>query len=229
MADNRITKKRIKDHWHYSWWKYAIFAVVAVIGIDLLFSSTAYRSPEDRRIQLYMCNGHADAEALEADLWPALLEACPGQEELMVMNIDLTRDDYYTRMQFMTYVAAQEGDVCLLPVKEVRSLAADGADDAFLELTPYVESGVIPTEGIDLEAGMLEDANGVRGLYAIPAGTLYGLYEYGCNPAGGMLCAMVYGGNDDTAAALIGQMIERFAVDPPQSDSPVQGQTRILQ
>lgn len=229
MADNRITKKRIKDHWRYGWWKYAIFAVVVAIGIDLLFSMTAYRSPEDKRIQLYMCNGYADAQALETDLWPALLEACPEQEELLAMNIDLTTSDYYAQIQFTTYTAAREGDVCLLPASEVRALASDGADYAFLELTPYVERGVIPTEGIDLEAGMLEDSNGVRGLYAIPADTLYGLYEYGCDPAGGMLCAMVYGGNDDTAATLIGQMIERFQTDPPQGGSPAAGQTRLLQ
>ena len=77
--------------------------------------------------------------------------------------------------------------------------------------------GVIPTEGIDLTPGMLKDSAGREGLYAIPADTLYGLYEYGCDPQGGLLCAMVYGGNDDTAATLIGQMIERFRTQRPAS------------
>lgn len=229
MADNRITKKRIKDHWHYGWWKYAIWLVLTLFGIDLLFAVTAYRSPEEKRLQLYMCNGYADAQALQEDLWPALLEACPGQEELIALNIDLTSSDYYSQMQFTTYIAAQEGDVCLLPAGQIKSLAEDGAERAFLELTPYVESGVIPTEGIDLTPGMLRDSAGREGLYAIPADGLYGLYEYGCDPAGGMLVAMAYGGNDDTAATLLGQMIGRFTAEPPQEDDPGRGQTRILQ
>ena len=230
MADNRITRKRIKNHWHYSWWKYAIWLALTLIGIDLLFAVTAYRPPEDKRLQLYICNGYANADALQEALWPALLKACPDQEELIAMNIDLTTDEYYSKMQFTTYIAAQEGDVCLLPVSEVKILAADGAEQAFLELTPYVQSGVIPTEGIDLTPGMFRNSEGTEGLYAIPAEGLYGLYEYGCDPAGSMLVVMVYGGNDDAAATLVGQMIERFTAEPPrQEDGSAQGQTRLLQ
>ena len=230
MADNRITGKRIRDHWRYSWWKYAIWLVITLIGIDMLFAVTAYRPPEDKRLQLYMCNGYANTDALKEDLWPALLEACPDQEELIVQNIDLTSEDYYSKMQFTTYLAAQEGDVCLLPVSEMKSLVSDGAEYAFLELTPYVQSGVIPTEGIDLTPGMLRDSSGKEGLYAIPADALYGLREYGCDPAGGVLCVMVYGGNDDSAATLLGQMIARFTTEPPQRESgSAGGQTRLLQ
>ena len=32
MADNRITKHRVKNHWAYSWWKYALMAVCVVCG-----------------------------------------------------------------------------------------------------------------------------------------------------------------------------------------------------
>ena len=210
MADNRITMKRLKNHWHYGWWKYVIFGVLAVFGVDLLFAMTAYRSPEERKIELYMCNGYANATALQEDLWADLVAACPDQEELLVLNIDLVNGDMYADMQFNTYIAARQGDVCLLPLAEMKTLAQDGAEYAFLELTPYVESGVIPVDGIDLSGGMLADEKGELGLYGIPAGSLTGLHEYSCDPAGGLLCLMVYGGNDDTAATLLGQMITRF-------------------
>lgn len=210
MADNRITIQRIKNHWHYGWWKYVIFAALAVFGVDILFTTTAYRAPEEHKIELYMCNGYANATALQEDLWADLLAACPEQEEFLVANIDLVNGDMYTNMQFSTYIGAQQGDVCLLPLAQMKSLGQDGADGAFLELTPYVESGVIPVEGIDLSAGMMTNEKGEKGLYGIPAGSLTGLYEYSCDPAGGLLCAMAYGGNDDTAATLIGQMIARF-------------------
>ena len=210
MADNRITIKRLKNHWHYCWWKYLIFAVLAAFSVDILFVTTAYRSPESRKIELYMCNGYANATALQEDLWDDLVAACPDQEELLVANIDLVNGDMYAPMQFNTYIAAQQGDVCLLPLDQVKGMAQGGAEYAFLELTPYVESGVIPVDGIDLSGGMFASENGQMGLYAIPAGSLTGLSAYGCNPAGGLFCLMSYGGNDDTAAALLGQMIARF-------------------
>ena len=210
MADNRITLQRIKNHWHYGWWKYLIYAVLMAFSVDILFTMTAYRSPEDRKIEVFMCNGYANATALQEDLWADLVAVCPDQEELLVANIDLVNGDMYSNMQFSTYVGAQQGDLCLLPLDQVKGLAQEGAEFAFVELTPYVESGVIPVEGIDLSGGMFADENGKLGLYAIPAGSLTGLTEYGCNPAGGLFCLMAYGGNDDTAATLLGQMITRF-------------------
>lgn len=210
MADNRITIKRLKNHWHYGWWKYLIFAVLAVFGVDLLFAMTAYRVPEEHKLELYMCNGFANATALQEDLWPDLVAACPEQEELIVANIDVVNGDYYTTMQFSTYIAAKQGDVCLLPLSQMKTLAQDGAEYAFVELTPYIESGVIDASGIDLSGGMLPREDGELGLYGIPAASLTGLYEYSCDPAGGLLCLMGYGGNDDAAATLLGQMVARF-------------------
>lgn len=213
MADNRVTKKRLMDHWRYGWWKYALLLVVTALGVDLLFAVTAYRPPEDRCLQVYLCNGYADASALSLDLWDGLKAACPEQEQLTAMNIDLLGGDMNTRIQFSTYIAVHEGDVCLLPAAEAYALAEEGAELAFLELTPYIESGVIDAGGIDLTRGEMDASDGMRGLYAIPADSLTGLADYGCDPSGGMLVAMAYGGNDDAAATLIGQMLQRFRLD----------------
>lgn len=229
MADNRVTKERLAEHWRYGWWKYAILAVATVLGVDLLFSVTAYRPPEEKKLQLYLCNGYADAQALQELLWPDLLAACPEQEELTAANIDVLNGDSYTQLQFSTYVAAQEGDVMLLPLKEARTMASEGADAAFLELTLYVESGVIPVGDIDLTAGRMKDAQGQTGLYAIPADTLTGLRDYRCDPSGAVLVAMAYGGNDGAAATLMGQMIERFAREPDEADEHLGEGTRLLQ
>lgn len=213
MAEERITLDRIKNHWQYSWWKYALLAIVTVLGVDLLFSVTKYQVPEEKRVQLFLCNGYADATALEEELWPALHEAFPEQEELTAANIDIKNGDYYAQMQFSTYVAAQEGDVCLLPASEFRTLSSDGANLAFLELTPYIESGVIDAEGIDLTMGTVKGENGAPGVYGIPADALLGLRAYGCDPAGGLLTVMVYGGNDEVSATLLGQIVSRFRTD----------------
>lgn len=225
MADIRFTKQRLAEHWRYARLRYLIWAVVTLIGVDLLFSVTAYRPPEDKKLQLYLCNGYADADALQQALWPALHEACPEQEELTAFNIDLLSDDAYTQIQFTTYLGAQEGDVMLLPKSQARQLAQDGVGDVFLDLTPYVQSGLIPTQGIDLTAGKLQDEQG--GIYAIPADTLLGLLDYRCNPTGAVLVIMRYNGNDDAAATLLGQMVARFE-DHSQREVTGEG-TRIFQ
>lgn len=216
MAGFQQKKKVISNHLTYSWWKYLILVIVCVLGVDIVFTTTAYRVPEDKKIELYMLNGYADGMAMHAELWPAFSDAYPEQEELLVQNINILSSDMYAYMQFSTYVAAQQGDVCVMPVTEVKKLAAEGAEGAFLELTPFVESGVIDPQDIDLTEGYMRSSEGIEGLYAIPADSLYGLLRYGTDPADSMLCIMAYNGNDEHAAAMVDMLIERYRTEKPE-------------
>jgi len=206
----------LKNHWRYSWWKYALLAAACVLGVDLLFAMTAYRPPEDRKIELYVCNGYIDTERFQADLWPLITERCPDQEELTVMNIDLSTEDMYATMQFSTYVAAQQGDICLLSASEFAKLAQDGAQYAYMDLKPYIESGVIPLGEIDCSAYTEADETGQEAVYGIPADTLFGMLDYAHDPEGDVLCVMAYNGNDETAAAVVGLLLERYTAEKPE-------------
>ena len=149
MADNRITKKRLKNHFAYSWWKYALAAMLSAMGVSLIFASTAYRPPADKQLTVYVLNDYTDAETMQADLWARIKEAHPEQEALFVQNIDLTdNSNIYALMQFSTYVAAQQGDVFLIPYDEMLKIVADGPEDALVDLTAYIESGVIDVSGL---------------------------------------------------------------------------------
>ena len=132
------------------------------------------------------------------------------------MNINLASDDIYTRMQFSTYSAAQQGDVCLLPRSEFKKLASEGADEVFLELSGYLDSGVINARGIDLADTTLAAADGTLGVYGIPADTLYGLLGYACDPADSVLCIMAYNGNDDTSAVMLDLLLEHLSGPKPE-------------
>ena len=226
-----ITRKWLKNHLTYSWWKYLVLVVACVMGVDMLFAMTAYRVPEDKKVEVYILNDYIQAQALEETLWPPFAEAYPDQEQLTVLNINLAGGDIYAAMQFSAYAAAQQGDVCLMPVSEVEKLAADGAQYAFLELTPYVESGLIDTEGIDLTPGRMSTSDGTEGLYAIPANTLYGLLAYGNDPADSMLCILDYSGNDEHAAAVLGMIIDLGRAEKPEGYDEMRGaqeQTNIF-
>ena len=226
MSEKKITLAAVKTHWHYSWWKYMLMALVSVLTIDVIFTMTAYRPPEEKKVEVYMCNGYIDSIAMQEQLAPEFFAAYPEQEELSVLNINLAGDDMYVRMQFSAYAGAQQGDVLLLPVIEVESLASEGADEVFVELTPYVESGLIDVTGIDLSAGMLMRADGTKGLYAIPSDSLYGLMDLGCDPAGGLFCLMDYGGNDEHSAAVLGMILSRYGGQKP-AGYDAQQQTQI--
>lgn len=216
MAGKGRIRKSVYDYLTYSWWKYLLLVIVCVMGVDLLFTMTAYRVPEDKKIEIYVLNGYVDAQSMHDELWPALLEAYPEQEEMIVQNINIASGDMYAYMQFTTYVAAQQGDVCLMPVSEVHKLAAEGAEFAFMELTPFIEGGVIDPGDIDLTAGRLRSSEGVEGLYAIPADSLYGLYALSNDPKDAMLCIFGYNGNEEASAAVLSMMIERYRTEKPE-------------
>ena len=64
----------------------------------------------------------------------------------------------------------------------MRRITADGAQEALVELTGYLDSGVIDADGMDLKNGTLDRGDGTAAVYAIPADTLAGLSRYGNDP-----------------------------------------------
>lgn len=216
MTKQRITKKWLKNHISYSWWKYLLLAVMCVFSIDMLFSMTAYRAPEEKKVEVYILNDYVDAEAVRQELEPLFFEHCPDQEELTVLSINIGSDDMYARMQFTTYAAAKQGDVYMLPFGELQALTQEGPD-AFVDLTPYLESGMIDAKDIDLSRGVMRRADGSTGIYAIPADALYGLMDHGNDPAGSMLCLTSFGGNDEHAAEVLNLLIEQYYAEKPKN------------
>lgn len=216
MAGGRLTRKWLKHHFTYNWWKYAAVVVLCWLGVDILFAVTAYRPPEEKKLELYVLNDFVTTEPLHDQLWPQLQAQSPDQEELTVLNINISTDDMYTYMQFSTYVSAKQGDVCIMPRSELVKLAADGAEYAFLELTPYIENGVIDPKGIDLSSGMLKTEAGGESLYAIPADSLTGLREFSNDPSDSYLVIFAHGGNDENAAILLDLLIRNYHVDEPE-------------
>lgn len=211
MADKQLTKKKLKNHFAYNWWKYALSAAVSVMLVSVVFAVTEYRPPAEKKVEMYVLNSYMDTETFQQDFWPELQARKPEQEALTVLNINLTdSSNIYAPMQFSTYVAAQQGDLFLISRDEMLKITSDGAQDALVELTDYLKSGVIDADGIDLAKGTLDRGDGTTAVYAIPADTLTGLSQYGNNPANSLLCIPMYTKNADSAAALIGLMLERL-------------------
>jgi len=170
---------------------------------------TAYRPPEEKKVEVYILNDYVEAAAMREEIAPLFFERCADQEELTVLSINLGSDDMYARMQFTTYAAARQGDVYMLPVSEFRSLTAEEYD-AFADLAPYIESGVIDIQDIDVSAYTVQNEDGTKSVYAIPSDTLYGLAQYGNDSAGSLLCLTAFGGNTDNAAKTLDLLVEQY-------------------
>ncbi len=174
----------LANHFRYHKWLYLLFLVVPVVLWNLVYAQTAYRVPQEKRIDVYIQTSTADADAVNAWLAPIWQESVPAQElvNAVLMLSPGGQEDYYASVQLVTYLAAAEGDIYLLTTGDFKRLASQ---EAFVELTPYIQRGILQTGDVDLAAGYVtplqDDDNGGyvagdrRGLYGVPAYTLYGL------------------------------------------------------
>lgn len=209
MIKDRMTKKWLKNHVAYSWWKYLLLCAACVFCVDVLFSMTAYRVPEEKKIEIYVLHDYVEASAMREELAPVFFERWPEQEELTVLSINIGSDDMYARMQFTTYAAAHQGDVYMMPFSEFRNLAAEEYE-AFVDLVPYIERGVIDVQDIDVSGCKVLNEDGTYSIYAIPSDTLYGMARHLNDPAGSVLCLTAFGGNVEHAAQVLNLMIEQY-------------------
>ena len=201
MADLRMNRRKLRNHLHYSGWKYVLSAIATVFLISFLFDVTRYRPPREHTTSLYLTTSYAMADRLEEELRPLLLSRFPEQEELNVLNIDLSQDDTYRRMQYTTYLGAGEGDVLLLSSEEYHHLVADNSvGDILVELSIYAKEGLLwLPEGEQ---------------YRVSADQLTGLSAYGCKISEAFLCVLQRSPNPRTAAGLIGILQEQYgAID----------------
>lgn len=175
-----VNKETIRQHLAYSTWKYAVLLIVAVFGWNLVYTMTAYRSPEDKRIDVYIQSVTVTPEIVDEFLKPIWESAVPEMETVQSATLSVG-DEYTTTMQITTYVAAGEGDIYLLTEEYFKQLASQGA---LLELDALVEQGMLDVSGIDTAAGCVtvpsaydEKDNPTayeRHLFGVPLQSLYG-------------------------------------------------------
>lgn len=174
-----LSKERIRTHLTYSSWKYLALIVASIFGWNLLYTMTAYRSPEHLRVDVYLQSGTAVDEAVDAYFKPVWDACIPDMETVdAIILASSASEDAYANMQLSVYIMAGEGDIYMLKSEDFKNFAAQGA---FIDLTPYVENGMLNIDGIDTSAGyvaVVDDEGiptGEKQFFGIPAYTLDGL------------------------------------------------------
>ena len=213
-----VNKETISQHITYSWWKYALLIVLAVFATDLLYTVTAYRSPENKKVLFYIY-GYANTEGLDAYMAKIQEEQMPDME---VMNSQtIIADNSYGVMQLTTYMAAGEGDIYLLPRDQFISSAGSGA---FLPLEDDIElMAVFDEAGISLQNGWRRDSStGETHLFGIPQSKLPGLTASYAYAEDGYLSVLVTNQNDENVLKFL-RILCQDMLTAPEEESPETG------
>lgn len=204
-----INAETLRHHFTYSWWKYVLVLVAGIFLVNLIFTVTTPRIPEDKRVDFYIY-GLSDSESLNAYMEKIRSEEMPDME--IMTSLTMFPNDAYGPMQLMTYMSAQEGDVFLLTRDEFLSYASSGA---FLPLEDDEElMGIFNEAGIDLRRGWrtLADSDETH-LYGIPADMLPGLNAL-CYADNGFLTVTVYNGNQENVMKFLRILCRDMLIAP---------------
>ena len=142
-------------------------------------------------------------------------------QEVGIYNINYSgtvsnNDDYYAGQKYMVMLAAQEGDIYIVTREMLESLVDECG---IAPLDPFIESGLLSTEGVDLDDVTFDEApynegdepSGNRYIYALPADSLVGLARnYSYPVSGRYIVIMAYSQNQDTAAAVVRELFTLY-------------------
>ncbi len=206
-----LTRARIRTHMTYHWWNYAAVVLASVFCWNLLYITTAYRSPEELRIDLYIQSPSVTEESAASFIDPIWKSTVPTMETVTSVLLSGSTEDYYANMQLSVYLMAAEGDLYLLCSSDFKSYAAQGV---FVDLQPYVDQGLLDVDGLDLSAGYVAQVdeegvpNGEMGLYGIPAYALNGLRSGMLLDNSDIVIGMtVFNGNEENVLAFLNGLI----------------------
>lgn len=219
-----INKERFRTHLAYNGWKYLLLAALAVFGWSLLYTQTAYRSPQDKRIDVYIKSSTSTSELADAFLEPLWKQTVPDMEIVSAVTL-MSGTDYSSNIQLQVYIAAGEGDIYILPASDFKSYASSGA---FVALDDLVADGTINADGIDLSSGYVQvidsydDNNnpiytGEQGLYGIPMDSLYAFMDgMQLDNRGMVMCIAVNNMNDDNVIPFFNALLQSGRGDKPE-------------
>jgi len=237
MPNTKMTKDRMKNHWHYSKMIYVAVVIIAAMLADLLFTVTVYHAPNERRVDIHLISHYIN---FEADTSPATEEMlavgkayeierdraagidvdaedyeAPLQEVTVVgmMYDENSEDSYYQQQKYSLTLAAQEGDIFILSREMMNGLAEQGY---LTDLTPYIESGMLnPGE---MKRAMYyeytdpyEEPSDRKCVYGLATDELTGMYRsLGVDYREKYMVILSYCANPDTAASIMQWMIDEY-------------------
>ncbi|NMD37842.1 MAG: hypothetical protein GYA87_04085 [Christensenellaceae bacterium] len=209
----KITKKKLINHLRYTIVIYVLIVVLSIFLWDIVYTSTAYRAPENKKVEWYIGgNALANQEKLKEFMEETRINIMPDMEELSaVILFDSGMQDIYSDMQITTFVISEQGDVYLLTKDKFLNFARAGA---FLPLDDYIENSSLNIDGIDVKRGIVTipasespTKTEITSIYGIPATSLKKLSQFDINPNDMYLAVLYKNKNDDNSVKFLNYLI----------------------
>ena len=215
-----ITKEKIQNHFTYSLWKYALLAVVAIFGWNIIYSVTAYRAPEEKKVILGVYSYGSETN-INAYMEQVRLDLMPDMEEMNAMYI--MPDETYGDMILTTRIAARECDIYVLPREQFQGYAAQGA---YMQLENVLPGLIADLEaaGVSLSRGFrAHEETGEKHQYGIPCADLPGMQPMlQCDTSDMYIGVFFDTGNDENALKFFEQFIRDMMIAPAVETVPAQ-------
>ena len=213
-------KARLRNQLSYDIWKYLLVIALCWFGWDLLYTQTAYRSPQDKRIDVYMMSATTSDESVSAFLKPLWESAVPDME--LVEGVTLlpgSADDYISSMNLTVKMAAAEGDIYMLPQDVFKTSALNGF---FVPLDSYIAEGRIDISGLEVDRARLtlvdkETGKATTALYVIPTDTLYGFMDgMQYDNRNAVMAIAVNSGNEENTVTFFNALLQAGRGEKPE-------------
>ena len=215
-----VTQKKIHDHFTYSWWKYALLIILSCMGWSIIYSMTAYRAPEEKKIVLGVYSYGSSAN-IDAYMEAVRVDSMPDMEEMNAMYI--MPDDSYGEMILTTRIAARDCDIYVLPRTQFQNLAAQGGFMALDEVLPELVADLEAT-GASLSRGWrtsesTDDESGEtvseKHFYGVPAAALPGISTMlQCDTSDMYVSVFFDTGNDENVLEFFDMFIRDMMEEP---------------
>lgn len=209
-----------------------LLLIASVFLVDIIYSTTAYRSPEDKRIDVYIQGAVVNQNQVDELFEQMRREHLPEVEVIRsAFLLSGSQEDMYAAQQLTTYLAVGEGDLYFLKGDDFKRYAAQGV---FIDLDEAINSGKLHVKDINLSSGYIavQDydrendvvISGEKRLFGIPASNLNGLMsEFGIINQDLFISMTVFNGNDDNVLRFLNELITRTQKDKILSVSVLEG------
>ena len=146
MPITKFAFAALKEHIRKYLWIYIIGVGLCLLGTNLIWTTTAPRTPMEQVVQIYLADEYSNGDALES-LVPEVLARTQAEDEsvleLEVLSLPFTENDYYSSMLLMTRLATREGDAFLCNTPCIESLAQSGVLRPLDELVAMILRGEV--------------------------------------------------------------------------------------
>ncbi|MBR5344830.1 MAG: hypothetical protein IK127_03305 [Clostridia bacterium] len=204
-----ITLARLKTHLTYSWWKYVLAVVLCALGMNLFFTMTQAKAPEDQKIEWIIFGDlYGGSEFFNNWMENQRAEYFPDQADFSCSNITLEASSAGIQAWLARVGVGGDGDLLIMP----RSTFEGYANGLFMDLDAMEGiQELLAEQGINAEAGRWKGPDGEQHTYGIPVSQMPTLCSWFIDPSQDyLLCVRANNGNEKVAEEMLKRVIENW-------------------